>query len=229
MALNASKAPSGNGGKKADPIEAGNYLGRVVQVLDLGLQAQRPYQGKEKPPARELMLTYELGSEFLKDEDGNDQEDKPRWISETFPLRNLSQDLAKSTNRAKTLDPKGALAGDFAQMVNLACTVTVVQNPNKKDPTIVYNNVANVTPPMKGIPVPELVNPPKVFDLDEPDLETFGSLPEWLQKKIKENLEYNGSVLQRLLEGGEAPQQEEAAPEPESAGDAAAGGKDNPW
>jgi len=226
MALNASKAPSGGGGPKADPIEVGNYVGRVVQVLDFGLQPQRPYQGKDKPPARELSITYELATEFLQDEEGNDRKDKPRWISEDFPLRHLSQDLAKSTKRAAALDGKGELEGDFAQMVGLPCTITVTQNPKKGDPTVIYNNVGNVTPPMKGFDVPELVNPPKVFDLDEPDLEVFGSLPEWLQKKIKGNLEYNGSILQRMLEGGEAkepePQQDEA---PAEGGD---GGED-PW
>ncbi len=233
MALNASKEPSSGGGKRADPLEPANYLGRVVQVLDLGLQPQRPYQGQDKPPAHEIMLTYELGTEFLKDDDGNDLPDKPRWISETMPLRNLEQDLAKSTKRAKILDPTNAFGGDFAQMVGSECTVTVVQNPNKQDPTKVYTNVANVTPPMKGIPIPELVNPPKVFDLDEPDMEIFGSLPEWLQKKLKANLNFNGSKLQKLLVGEpekEAPKKEEAPKEEEEA--AAPEGKkdeDNPW
>lgn len=202
MALNASKVPSTGGGKsKQDPIESGNYLARLVQVLDLGLQEQRPYQGKEKPPAHEIMLTYELGTEFIKDEEGNPNEEQPRWISESLPLRPLTQDLAKSTKRVAVFDPIGALSGDFAQMVGSPCTVTVVQNPNKKDPTIIYNNVGNVTPAMKGIPVPDLVNPPKVFDLDEPDLEVFGSLPEWVQEKIKGNLNFNGSLLQRALAG----------------------------
>ena len=216
MALNASKAPkSSGGGNKADPMEAGNYLGRVVQVLDLGLQKQRPYQGQEKPPVQELMLTYELGTEFLKDEEGNDREDKPRWISETFPLHHIDVDLAKSTKRIKTLDPANDLAGDFSQLINFPCTITIVNNVDKKDNTKIYNNVGNVTPPMKGFPVPELVNPPKVFDLDEPDMEIFGSLPDWLQEKISGNLNFNGSALQAAITGNaeapaaEAPAQEE--------------------
>ena len=222
MALNASKVEAQGSGKRADPIEAGNYIGRVVQILDMGLQAQRPYQGKDKPPAHEINLTYELGTEFLQDEEGNDLEDKPRWISETFPLRNLQQDLAKSTKRAAALDPKTELGGDFAAMIGFPCTITVVQNPNKKDPTIIYNNVGNVTPPMKGFDAPALVNPTKVFDLDEPDMVVFGSLPEFLQKKIKENLEFNGSKLQAALEG-DAPKEEKAAPEDDEKDE------DNPW
>ena len=214
MALNASKVKSSAAPKNFTPLEAGNYLARLVQVIDLGMQEQRPYQGQEKPPAYEVMLTYELGTEFVKDENGNDQEDKPRWISETLPLRSLQQDLAKSTKRIKALDPKMACAGDLAAMVGLPCTVTVVTNPDKKDPTKVYTNVGNVTPPMKGIPVPELVNEAKVFDLDEPDMEIFGSLPEWLQDKIKGNLEFQGSNLQKVLGGAPAKAEEPAKEEP---------------
>lgn len=197
MGLNASKAPKATG-PAAEPLEAANYIGRVVQVLDLGLQKQRPYQGKEKPPAHEIMVGYELGTEFMKDDNGEDIPEKPRWLTETFPLRNLEADLAKSTKRANVFDPSGKLNGDFSQMVNAPVTITVVNNKKGES---VYNNIGNVTPPMKGFPVPELVNPPKVFDLEEPDLEVFHSLPQWVQDKIKGNLNYNGSILQRMLDG----------------------------
>lgn len=56
--------------------------------------------------------------------------------------------------------------------------------------------------PKEAAKAPELVNPVKVFDIDEPDMEIFWSLPEWLQNKIKENLEYGGSVLEKLVEAG---------------------------
>ena len=202
MPLNAGKikAPQGSGVQQ-EPLEPGNYLARLVQVIDLGLQPQQPYQGQDKPPAYEVMLTYELGTEFILDEDGNPVEDKPRWISETMPLHSLDSDLAKSTKRIKTLDPKLESGGDLTKLVNSPCTVTVVTRPSKKDPAKIYMNVGNVTPPMKGVPVPELVNPPKVFDLGDPDMEIFGSLPEWLQEKVKSNLEYQGSILQQKLEG----------------------------
>jgi len=215
MALNAAKE-KGNvgGGKRPEPLEAANYLARVVQIVDLGIQEQRPYQGVDKPPAHEIMLSYELGTEFMKDEEGNDLPDKPRWISESFVLHNLKADLAKSTKRAKAIDSKGGLQGDFAAMGGFPCTVTVVQSLSKKGDGVVYNNVGNVTPPMKGVPVPELVNDVKVFDLDEPDLEVFFSLPEWIQDKVKGNLEFNGSALQGLLAGANPPEKKEKNEKP---------------
>ena len=213
MGLNASTVAT-SGSKKDYPVlEVGNYMSRLVQVIDMGLQPQRPYQGQEKKPVQEVMLTYELGTEFLIDDDGEDMLDKPRWISETIPLHHITQDLAKSTKRIKAIDPKLTKGGDLSLMLGMACTVTVTHNPNKKDPTKVYVNVGNVTPPMKGIPVPELVNPTKVFDLGEPDLEILGSLPEWVSDKIKSNLQFNGSALAELLGTSNPEPAEEASSE----------------
>ena len=206
MALNSNKAPSSNNNRPKTPdLEAGNYMARVVQVLDLGLQPQRPYQGEEKPPAQEIMVTYELGTEFLVDADGNDQVDKPRWLSETFPLRHAKSELAKSTKRMKSFDPNNNLQGDFSRLPSMTCTVTVGQWVSKQDSTKTGNSVLNITPAMKGFPVPELVNPPKIFDLDEPNMETFGSLPDWLQDKIKSNLNFAGSALDKAMNGSSAP------------------------
>jgi len=105
MSLNAkSIKTTGGKGSSQKAIEAGTYPARVVQVIDLGLQAQKPYQGKEKPPAHKLMVTYELVDEFCKDEGGNEQKDKPRWLSEEFNLFSLSQENAKSSIRYVAID-----------------------------------------------------------------------------------------------------------------------------
>lgn len=213
----ALKAPKGNPNSKKveqEDLEAGTYPARVVQVLCLGLQPQRPYQGEDKPPAVELMVTYELVDEFLKDEDGEILEDKPRWISETFPFRSLEADLAKSTKRYKALDPEMAFDGDFSQLVGCACNVTLVIN-KKGDKT--YTNVTNVAAmrPKDVARTPELKNDPKVFDPDEPDMKVFLSLPTWLQDKIKANLEFNGSALQKALAAPGAKPEEKAKPKKE--------------
>lgn len=226
MALNAKKAPMAQSkGPQQEPIEAGAYPARVAQVIDLGMQEQQPYQGNPKPPAHEFMLTYELLDEFCKDEEGNELEDKPRWISETMPLNNLEVDLAKSTKRYKAIDPDCAYDGDFTQLIEDACMVTIVQNAGKgKNEGKIFNNVAGVGTMRERDKkkAPELVNPPKVFTLDEPDMEVFGSLPEWLQTKIKGNLEFEGSALEAALNGG-APANK--AP----AGNNEEEGEDAPW
>lgn len=219
MGLNGKKIPmGGKKGVEQEAIEAGTYPCRVVQVLDLGLQPQQPYQGEEKPPAHEIMITYEFLDEFCVDENGEELEDKPRWLSETMPLRNLDSDLAKSTKRYNALDPNDDLDGDFLQLVGIPCMVTVINKQGKgKNANKVYTNITNVSTmrPKEANKAPELVNPPKVFFLDEPDLEVLNSLPSWLSDKIKANLEFSGSALEAALNGAPAAdEEEEEAPKP---------------
>lgn len=204
MALNAKKAKGGNGGgdrPRQPNIEPGGYPGRLVQLIDLGLQKQRVFEGKEKPPAHMIYLTYELVDEFMIDEDGNPIEDKPRWISEEFPLYNLKSEKARSTQRYKVFDPDIEDDGDWAEQLSKPCIVNIVNNKSGDN---VYDNVRDIAPmrPKEAAKCPELVNPTKLFDLSDPDLEVFRSLPEWLQDKIKNNLEYPGSPLEELLKGG---------------------------
>lgn len=197
------KAPQGGGGKKyvAQPnIDPGVYPARIVQVIDMGLQPQRPFKGAEKKPAYEIGFTYELVDTFVVDEDGNEQEDKPRWISEVLPLHPLVADKAKSTQRYTALDPEGVLEGDFSKLADIPCNVTIVNN---KSGDKVYDNIASIAAmrPRDAAKCPELVNPVKVFSLDDPDLEVFNKLPNWIQDKIKSNLNYKGSKLEKLLGG----------------------------
>ncbi len=200
MALNAKKIEGKGTGPKQEPIEPGTYPARVVQILDMGLQPQKPYQGQEKPPVQMINLTYELVDEFCVDEDGKEMEDKPRWISEIMPFHSLKADKAKSTKRYLALDPDEALDGDFTQLINMPCQVTVVNNSSGGK---VYNNVQNIAAMRSrdADKCPELVNPSKLFILDEPDLTILGSLPDWIQDKIKSNLEFKGSKLESMLNG----------------------------
>lgn len=203
------KAPIGNNKQFApqENIEAGTYPARLVQIISLGLQPQRPYKGEPKPPAHELMFTYELVDTFMKDEDGNDIEDKPRWISETFPLRSLAAENAKSTERYLAFDPDKNFDGDFAQLITMPINVTIVNNASGDK---IYDNVATVSTmrARDAAKCPELVNPPKVFDLDDPDMEVFNALPQWIRDKIKGNLQFKGSALEKLVAAGGDKKQE---------------------
>ncbi|HKI62863.1 MAG TPA: hypothetical protein VKA31_11270 [Mariprofundaceae bacterium] len=221
MGLNANNVPF-TGGGNTPPMDSGTYPARLVQVIDLGLQAQRPYQGQDKPPAREIALTYEFPTVFMQDEDGQDLEDKPRWLTELIPLHNLKSDRARSTKRYKALDPKGEAAGDFAVLVNTPVMVNVVQNPGKgANKGKVYENINEVMPFPKGMTVGELANSPRVFDLDAPDVEVFMALPKFIQEKITSNLEFEGSGLQALIKDAKVsqPSKDDATPSKTEADD----------
>ena len=207
MALNAAKAAGGSG-PKAEPLAPDNYMARIVIIADLGVQEQRPYKGQEKPPVQEILVTYELVTEFMKDEDGNDDEERPRWITERFPLYNLKADKAKSTRRYLALDPKMEHQGDFTALLGAPCLVTVVNN--ERDGRV-YNNVGNISAALKGIPVPELVNEPVLFDFDEPSQDAWDRMPDWMNDVIQESLSYKGSKVQAMVEGTETPEEEPVA------------------
>ena len=199
--LNAS-AVGGSGMTKA-LLDAGVYPGRLVGVIDLGMQVQRPYKDEVKPPQYEIMTTYEFADEFMQDEDGNDLLDKPRWLSETFPFFNLGAVKAKSTARYLALDPEVKKGGEWVMLLGNPVNITVIVNEGRgANVGKKYNNIAGISTmrPKDVLNLPELVNLPRVFDLDDPDMDVFKGLPDWIRDKIKSNLEYKGSKLKALLD-----------------------------
>jgi hypothetical protein len=201
MGLNASKVEyaGGNSGPR-EILEAGTYPGRLVQLVDLGVQEQKAFQGKEKPPVQMISVTYELAEEFMKDEDGNPIEDKPLWKSEDFALHPLQSEKAKSTVRYTAMDPDNKFGGDWEQLIGTPVDITFVVNKSKETGNE-YNAISSVIRmrASKAEGMVELKNEPRIFNLDEPNMDVFEMLPEWLQKKIKGNLNYQGSALQDLL------------------------------
>ena len=222
MAFNAKQAGNGGGKERIeqDVIEAGTYPARLVQLLDMGLQPQNAYQGTPKPPMQEITLTYELVDVFMKDADGNDLEDKPRWVSETIPFHNLNADKAKSTQRYNAFDPKGDWDGDLTKALGQPINVVLVNN-KKGDKT--YTNVAGLSTmrAKDAEKCPELKNPTKLFSLDDPDMEIYAKLPKWQQEDIQKNLNFNGSPLQAKLGGKPAAKEPAKQAEPEA--------EDNPY
>lgn len=230
MGLNAKNKEFNGGNKKAiDPVEPGTYPARLAQVIDLGVQEQRPFGNEEaKPPVQEIMVTYELVDEFLLDDDGNELEDKPRWISETFPLYNLHSDLAKSTKRYYALDPKCVYDGDWSQLLGSPVMVTIVNNPGKgKNEGKVFEKITSTSAvrEKEAKKLPDLKNDGKVFDLSDADtLDILLTLPQWIQDKIKSGLEFEGTAVANALEAREAggkpvkkaaPKKQVKEPEPE--------------
>ena len=208
MALNAKKIKATTQKRvEQEELAVSNYQCRIAQVIDLGVRPRDKWDvgsnsyivDPDKAPCQQMMVTYEFGTEFVKDEDGVEDETKPRWLSETLNLFSLDVDLATSTKRYKAIDPSESKGGDWTELVGMPCTVTIVHKKNGKA------KIGSVTPAMKGVPYPELKNDPKVFLIDEPDMEVFNSLPDWLKEKIKEAINFPDSALAGEL--GEAPQE----------------------
>ena len=222
MSLNAREVPSsGGGGDRVQQaaLPADLYPARVVQVVDLGLQPRKPYKGQPKDPMHHIRITYELSDEYMKDEEGNDREDMPRWLSEKMPFYNIGAEKATSTIRMKAIDAGGVTGDDFTELVGMPCQLVVITAPHPQYAGQEINYVDGVTGPVKvkGYEQPELVNPTTVFLLDEPDMEVWETLPEFLQKLIQSNLEFNGSKLQGVLGAPDNKVESTSLPAPEAA------------
>lgn len=211
--------------KEYDPVPKGSHLGILVRVLDLGLQPRPPWDGEEKAPAYRIRLTFELPNVKIN----IDGEDKPRWIDKELNVSTFKNaDMVKYYD---VLDPENKHKGDWAELIGSSCAVVVVHNPGKgKHEGKIFDNVTDITPLMAGIPVPELENEPVVFDLGSPSVDIFNALPEFIQNKIKSNLEYSGSKLQKLLTGDNiTPTASTPDLDKEADTEEDADGNDNPW
>ena len=229
MALNAKKIKDKNGFSEQKLLDIDNYPARVVQVIDLGLQDGGEWNGEKKGPVNKIQVTYELVDAFMLDKDGNEMEDKPRWISEDLNIYGPQSDKAKCNQRYKAIDPDEVFEYNWAELINSPC---MVMTAHKEVRGKTYCNVGTVTPYIvskRNPELPELKNKPKVFDLSEPDMEVFDGFPDWMKDKIKGNLEFKGSPLEAAL-GGEQPKPaKEEKPVPEKDEEDNAGDKDRPW
>lgn len=176
---------SENAERKTNPIEAGTYIARCVQIIDLGEQFN-DIAGKYY---RKTMLTFELPSERVE----INNESKPRLMSKTYTFSlgekaTLRKDIESWFGRKlESTD----YPFDLGVLLGKACMLTVVvkKSANGKE----YSNIASVGKPMKGIAIPEQETDPFVFDLDakpEEVLEAIETLPEWIAKTIKESPTY---------------------------------------
>jgi hypothetical protein len=199
--LNARKIKSKSKFIEQPTLAVDNYPARVAQIIDLGLQDGGEWKGDKKPPVNKIYITYELVDAFMVDKDGTELEDKPLWKSEDLNLLSPDMDMAKCNKRYKAIDPEEVFDYDWSQLLGQPCSVLTVHKESKGK---TYCNVGSVTPYVvskRNPELPELKNEGKMFTLDEPDMEVFSALPEWLQERIKSNLEFKGSPLDKILNG----------------------------
>lgn len=224
MSLRAPKQEKTNFAAQPN-LEPGSYPARVARVYGAG---RHPvvFQGEVKAPKLKIWVVYELVDAYMVDENGDEMEGKPRWITESFNLSPITQENAKSTMRYKGIDPTLKFDGDWSQLVGMPVSVTVVNNAKGGK---VYDNVGGVTAvrPRDVAKIPDLVNEGFFFDPSEPNLEYFNKIPKFIQDDIKASIDFPGSELERLLGGAPAPGKQAPKQEAEPVDDTP--DEDMPW
>lgn len=189
--------------KQYAKLEPGTYPCRVLQVVDLGVQIQRPYKEEPKPPCQEILITYEFLDEFMPDDDGNPDPERPRVLSEYWPLHPMGNERARSTQRYQNMDPTNEFGGDWEQLIGKPVLVTLALNPGRgKHVGKWFEKVMAVTPMRKKEEAnqPPLVNTPVVFTFDEPNVDEFLRLPDWIQTKVMSSVGFEHTEFAKMVE-----------------------------
>ena len=161
---------------------SGVYPARLYRLIDLGTQ-EGEYQGKPTK-ARKLLLSFEL----LSDERMNDG--KPFSISRRFTA-SLSDKAALRAFinqwRGKALTDDEVKAFDLGKMLGAYGFLNLTETTREGK---TYTNIASISPLPKGMPKPEGVNAPLMFDMSKPDWNVYDTLGERLQGQIAASPEY---------------------------------------
>jgi hypothetical protein len=179
---------SGNG-TSFPPVPTGNHRGVCVLLADLGNQRVQSQMYGEKVK-HQVYVAWELPDETLEwtDKDGNEKSG-PRWIGKTYTVSlhenaNLRADLESWRGRPFTEEERKGF--DITKLIGVPALINVTHEV--KGPKT-YANVTAVTPLPKGMDKPTPTGATTVYDAD--NVSSFDDLPEWLQKKIQDQVVQN--------------------------------------
>lgn len=184
MAIIATNSGGGGDYKMVPP---GNHRGVCSMVVDLGQQRvqSQMYGEKIKP---QVYVAWELPDEPIQwtDKDGNERTSTMR-IGKTYTVSlhenaNLRADLESWRGRAFT---EAELDGfDITKLGGAGCLINVAHKLGGNGKT--YANVVAVTPLPKGMEKAACADGVLIYDAE--NVSSFDRLPEWLQKKIQEQI-----------------------------------------
>ena len=170
------KKGGGSGAKKKYPrLTEGTHLGRVHQVVMLGIQENQKFESTEVEEKDRVLISFEIPGERITGEtEEGEKFDKPKVISKEF---NVSMhEKAGLFKLVSAIAPKAASLGD---MINTPCMIQVgsTATGNAK--------IVSVMAAPAGIEVPALENPAVFYDFDNHDQAEFDTLYNWQQEKVK--------------------------------------------
>lgn len=198
-----------NASKPRELIQAGNYMARCYQMLEIGTTTET-IEGKTVR-LKKIRIGWELPTETKEFKEGEGQ--KPYVINEEYTLSmNEKATLRKmlASWRGKDFTEEEATRFNVTKLLGVACQLNIIHKPSKKDPSRVYEKIATVSPLMKGIECPAQINKTMVLSYSEFDSALFESLPDFIKDKIKSSEEFKAMNLQHSQERTEDANQVES-------------------
>ncbi len=182
MPLNTSAA---GGGSDWAPVPAGTHIARCVTVVDLGLQETN------FGPKNQVYIGFEIPGFTVEWEKDGQKHTGPGLIGQTYTnsiheKSNLGAHLTAWRGRDFSEQEKEVF--DLFNILDVPAMISVTHRTTSQGKT--YANISGVMGVPPGTAVPDRVTGLMKYAIG--DAETagnLGSLPEWMQKKIKDGQE----------------------------------------
>jgi hypothetical protein len=185
-----------SGGGDFKRVPPGTHTARCYRLIDLGTQAVT-FSGDTKLQ-RKIMIGWEL---FGEDDDGaplTTDDGMPLTISKRYTMSlhekaKLRADLESWRGRPFTADELKGF--ELPKLLGQWCMVNVIHTDNDPAGGKVYANVKSLMPVPKQMKatLPKGVHELQQFDLDDPDMNLFGTFYQKLQETIQASTEWKAS------------------------------------
>jgi hypothetical protein len=169
-------------GKSYAPCPVGTHIAICTGVVDLGMHENKYNTAK---PQHKVALFWTIPAELREDE-------TPFVVHEIYTATlNKSQTGVPSKLRAcldswrgKAFTEDELKGFDLMNVLTKPCFVNITHDEREGK---VYAKLASVTAMIRNTPIPELPEgtPFYSFDADNPTMEDFNLLPEWVQNMIR--------------------------------------------
>lgn len=201
------------GGSNYEPIEAGTYAARCYSMVYMGTLEEN-FQGQQKLQ-KKVRLTFELPTELkvFKEENG----EQPCALSKEFTLSmHEKSGLRKFLQnwRGKAFTEDEAKKFDITVLLGKPCMLSVIHKVSTTSGKT-YAEIGGVSTLMKGMTIPEQINPTFEFSVLEWNTEKFEKLPQFIKDKILKSVEYqamSGQAMQEKINAESIKPQEDDLP-----------------
>jgi len=186
------KAPASAGGDFEIAPE-GVFLARCYKMVDVGTQTETGQFGTKEN--RKVYLYWELletaDGEKVRMEDG----ETPFSIFNSYklsmhPKANLRKHL--DSWRGKKFTDEEAADFDITKLLDKYCLLQITHS-SSKDGQKTYANVDGIMTTKKKV---DGINEICSFSIEDPDMDVFNDLPDWLQNKIEEAPEWSETTAE---------------------------------
>jgi hypothetical protein len=182
--------PEPTGGSDFERVPAGTHLAVCYRFIDLG--TQESFWKGEPRHYRKVLLSWELPHELMKTGElaGKPFTFHQRYTWSMSEKAVLRQHLEAWRGRAFANSDFGPGGFNIKNVIGKACLLNLIDEP--KDGKV-YTNLSGISPLMKGMETPKLINESLYLALTKDDFEAleFDRLSDRLKETIRLSPEYD--------------------------------------